>query len=168
MICARRLPRRRETIMATPKTLQAINSRQALEKTAQQLPPERVKTLLKNWFKNLTNPSRREGETSRDVEKYFDLLQKALQDIYDEKTYPPSLEKPYIEELRSKKNPYDFAKTLELAVDGTLHFEEEIDPKTTFFLHHFHRRQLEKAWEGGVLESREVVSTNRQIGRIWA
>lgn len=93
---------------------------------------------------------------------YFELLEESLRGICDSKLYPPSLSKPYLEQLCSKNNPYDFTETLELAVDATLHFEDLIDPKKTFFLYYFHRQQLQDA------ASKKWFSTGKQIGRVWA
>ncbi len=110
------------------------------------------------------NPSQpKELKTMQDVQIYFDRLNKALAKIKELTCYLPYLEKAYIETLCLQNNPYDFAETLEQAVDGTLHFEKEIeDPKTTFVLYYFHRRQLEEA------ASEMWFSTNKQIGRVWA
>ncbi len=107
----------------------------------------------------------------KDLHVYFSDLEYALQLICQDTPppYPPSLgKKPdeqkelYIEQLCSSNNPYDFAKTLEQAVDGVLHFKNKIGPDEKFFLYYFHRRQLEKA------AYEKWFSSDKQIGRIWA
>lgn len=156
--------------MATPNVLMAVKSSQNVVQEETQLRPKDVQNLLNKWFKKLENPSRpgesEKGLKSREAQqKYFDLLEEALEEIWDSK----KSDSPYIKKLCSQNNPYDFAETLEREVEGILHFENKIEPKETFFLYYFHRRQLEDAALN--LEdaaSKKRFSANKQIGRIWA
>ena len=157
--------------MATPNILKAVNSCQALEQTVKQLTDKDVKNLLNEWFEELKNPSRPGGSEKGlkimgDQNNYFDLLEEALEEICASKPkpYPPPPSPPYIEQLCSQNNPYDFAKTLEQAVEATLHFEDKINPKTTFLLYYSHHRHLKDTASKKLFSA----TANKQIGRIWA
>ena len=153
--------------MDTNKIKQALEIDKFLVEEQTKFSVKHLKNLLNDWLEQLKNPSRSGGLTKgvdflKKQQDYFDLLEEALEKIYESKNYPPTPKQSYIQQLCSQNNPYDFAIKLEKAVDGILHFENKLEPKETFLLHYFHRLQLEDCF------SEKMSYSNLKTGRIWA